>query len=279
MAKEIFSSLDELFINYQQMELGKAKDLTNIKYNRLLPICRVNKTSANNGAQWACKCDCGNYIVALGSQIISGHTSSCGCYNKELTKEACRKVGQQSNFKDYTKIDNPFYIFINPTTEKTNNGLIWNIKCKKCDKIYQDIPSQIISDTRRKGNNPCECWRHTSKGALKLEQILNDNNIPYEKEYKFQDCLSPKGNPMKFDYYIDNKYIIEYDGEQHNSPQSFGSTTQTGEEKLELSQLYDSIKNQYCKEKNITLIRIPYTQYKNLCLEDLQPETSQFILI
>jgi len=38
------------------------------------------------------------------------------------------------------------------------------------------------------------------------------------------------------------------------------------------------IKNQWCKENNIPLIRIPYTHLQDLCLEDLQLETSQFII-
>jgi hypothetical protein len=48
---------------------------------------------------------------------------------------------------------------------------------------------------------------------LIIEKILTDNNISFEKEKKFDTCLSPKGNHMKFDFYIDNKYLIEYDGE------------------------------------------------------------------
>ena len=31
----------------------------------------------------------------------------------------------------------------------------------------------------------------------------------------------------------------------------------------------DKIKNQYAIKNNYTLIRIPYTHYNNLCLEDL----------
>jgi len=38
------------------------------------------------------------------------------------------------------------------------------------------------------------------------------------------------------------------------------------------------IKNQWCKNNNIPLIRIPYTHLQNLCLEDLQLETSKFII-
>jgi len=38
------------------------------------------------------------------------------------------------------------------------------------------------------------------------------------------------------------------------------------------------IKNQWCKNNNIPLIRIPYTHLEDLRLEDLLLETSQFII-
>lgn len=61
-------------------------------------------------------------------------------------------------------------------------------------------------------------------------------------------------------------------------PQNFGSSDLTGEEKLHLTQQYDEIKNQWCKDNNIPLIRIPYIHYNNLTIKDLLLETSKFII-
>lgn len=44
-----------------------------------------------------------------------------------------------------------------------------------------------------------------------------------------------------------------------------------------LEQQRDKIKNEFCKNNNIPIIRIPYT-YKNITLKDLQPETSEMLL-
>ena len=38
------------------------------------------------------------------------------------------------------------------------------------------------------------------------------------------------------------------------------------------------MKNAWCLANNIPLIRIPYTKYNDLCLEDLLLETSQYII-
>lgn len=37
------------------------------------------------------------------------------------------------------------------------------------------------------------------------------------------------------------------------------------------------IKNQYCIDNQIPIIRIPYTHFNDLCIEDLQLDTSNFI--
>jgi hypothetical protein len=50
------------------------------------------------------------------------------------------------------------------------------------------------------------------------------------------------------------------------------------EEKFKYTQEHDSFKNQWCKDNNIPLIRIPYTHLKDLCLEDLLLETSKYIV-
>ena len=65
-----------------------------------------------------------------------------------------------------------------------------------------------------------------------------------------------------------------YDGEQH-----FGLGRMWGEKDYyNILKRHDIIKNDWCKKNSIFLIRIPYTHYKNLSIDDLLPQTSQFIL-
>jgi len=56
--------------------------------------------------------------------------------------------------------------------------------------------------------------------------------------------------------------LIEYDGIQHFKPiKYFG-----GEEKFKFQQKTDFIKNEYCKNNNIKLLRIPYWEFDNIKL-------------
>ena len=83
------------------------------------------------------------------------------------------------------------------------------------------------------------------------------------------------GCNAKFDFYIENKYLIEYDGETHFKENLHGWHNL---EQLQAQQERDTIKNDWCEKNNILLIRIPYTHYTKLIIEDLIPETSQFLL-
>lgn len=55
---------------------------------------------------------------------------------------------------------------------------------------------------------------------------------------------------------------IELDGEQHFKPINFGgsNTNESFEERI----IRDNIKNAYCDDNNITLIRIPYWDFNNI---------------
>jgi very-short-patch-repair endonuclease len=66
---------------------------------------------------------------------------------------------------------------------------------------------------------------------------------------------------LKFDFYLPNYNLcIEYDGRQHFEPIDFFG----GEKNFEIIKKRDKIKNEYCLNNNIHLIRIPYNEYKNI---------------
>jgi uncharacterized Zn-finger protein len=86
---------------------------------------------------------------------------------------------------------------------------------------------------------------------------LEDIEIDYITQYKFNDCRHKL--PLPFDFYIpdagEHGACIEYDGIFHYKD-IHGS--------LEVSQKRDAIKTKYCKDNNIPLLRIPYTDKKNI---------------
>ena len=70
------------------------------------------------------------------------------------------------------------------------------------------------------------------------------------------------------DFFINNQYMLEYDGEGH--------FFQVGNWNFEKQHQYDLIKNKYCFDNNIPLIRIPYDA--EYTIDDLKLETTRFLL-
>ena len=60
----------------------QGKDITNVRFGDLVAIKLVEpKVSAcgNKYRQWLCRCDCGKEKIILQSNLMGGHTKSCGC--------------------------------------------------------------------------------------------------------------------------------------------------------------------------------------------------------
>jgi hypothetical protein len=62
------------------------------KYGRLTPVRRV----ANRGERrcWLWRCDCGQTKEILLMLVTTGHTQSCGCFQRERAREANQTHGQ-----------------------------------------------------------------------------------------------------------------------------------------------------------------------------------------
>lgn len=75
----------------------RIKDLSGKKYGRLL----VESYAGMRGrrAMWSCLCDCGNRHVAVGSDVTSGNTKSCGCQRVESSSKNNLKHGMSRGGK------------------------------------------------------------------------------------------------------------------------------------------------------------------------------------
>lgn len=123
------------------------------------------------------------------------------------------------------------------------------IKCLSCGLIF-DVQCSTFIQSRG-----CpKCKRYKSKGEQKVQKYLEENNIKFEMQKRFPDC---NGNLSSFDFCAYDKngimHLIEVNGRQHYfESERFG--------KLETIQKRDQIKIDYCKQKNIDLIIIPYSR-------------------
>lgn len=146
----------------------------------------------------------------------------------------------------------------------------WHCKCLLCGGEKDVLTNQLTSGA----TIHCGCATQ-SKGVLRIKKVLQEANIPFLTEYWFDDLRHESGLPVMFDFYVDHKYIIEYDGEQHFR-NTKGFHTQEG---FEERQKRDQMRNKYCLEHNIPLIRIPYTYTEKINLELLTPSSNNPFLV
>lgn len=139
----------------------------------------------------------------------------------------------------------------------TTKQKIWLCKCE-CGNEYK-----VRTDSLTTGNTTsCGCLTG-SKGEKAILEYLEKNNIRFKQEYTFPDLRNI--NLLRFDFAVMDEdgnlvKLIEFDGRQHqNITGYFG-----GIEEYEAYLLRDEMKNTYCKENNIPLLRIPYTEIDNI---------------
>ena len=238
--------------------MGKIKDLTNKTFESGITALEFVEIK-NHAAYWKCKCHCGNLFIARGVDLTNGHTKSCGCTRNKKIKE----IGQKSEhkIKDLTGQRFGKLVALKPTDKRSSDRcVIWECQCDCGNIVY------LSSHVLKQGQISCGCERWKSKGELKIAQLLLNANIPFETQKTFESCRFPNTNFLaKFDFYVNNSYLIEFDGIQHFDPK-FGWNNLENFQKI---QERDDFKTEWCKQNNIPLIRIKYNQYDNLSLKDL----------
>jgi predicted nucleic acid-binding Zn-ribbon protein len=129
------------------------------------------------------------------------------------------------------------------------------IKCLKCGVIFNQKANNHLS-----GMGCPKC--NESKGENRVAKYLSENNIRFTKDKIFK-TLKDKSY-LKPDFYLDDlNLLIEYDGEFHYKA-LIGSTQEIKQKNLETQQRRDKIKNEWAKDNNIPLLRIPYWDYDNI---------------
>jgi len=179
--------------------------------------------------------------------------SKCGCPN-------CARYKTQEYFiKEAQKVHNNFYSYEKTIYIGDSYPII--ITCPKHGDFEQTANNHIH-------NHGCpKCKR--SRGEEQIEQWLKEKNIPFIPQMTFNDCRGIR-RTLPFDFYLPEiNTCIEYDGRQHFEPVKFSQKTslETSKKAFLKIQKSDKIKNKYCLEHNINLIRIPYFLLNSFLLQ------------
>jgi len=107
------------------------------------------------------------------------------------------------------------------------------------------------------GNNEND---QMSAGEKRVCDYLQRKTVKYEYQKRYDDCRNI--NPLPFDFYLpEYNTIIEFDGYQHYFEVKRFKTS------LKDTQKHDAIKNKYCQDNGINLLRIPYWELEDNTVE------------
>lgn len=189
------------------------------------------------------KCnECGGvFTVNPYGLLAKGYCQRCGD-SHTLTKEEFEERLNKIHRDRYTLVGK--YTILSVKTK---------FRCNKCNLEWDALPKNLLL-----GHGCPHC--NESKGEMAIRTYLQDHNIPFIAQYKFNDCKNAKSLP--FDFAILNndgsvKVLVEFDGLQHYEPiDGFG-----GMDSFEKTQTNDAIKNEFCDNNGYNLIRIPYWDF------------------
>ena len=139
-----------------------------------------------------------------------------------------------------------------------------NIECKKCSHEFLCTPHNLT-------NNLTSCPKCStklptkSKASYAINEYLEELEFDFEVEFRISECRDKR--PLPFDFAIyDLDLLLEYDGEQHHKVTRF----KNAEERFNKQILHDNIKNNFCIENGISLLRIPYNIKPEIIYEILK---------
>jgi len=135
--------------------MSKLIDLNKQRFGRLTVLGRMDNDKVG-GSKWLCQCVCGTRTVVFGGHLRSGHTTSCGC----LQKEVVTKHGHS-------------------TTANSQTYRSWDHMIQRCNNIN----NKYYHNYGGRGITVCQRWENFTNfledmgerpSGLTLDRIKND---------------------------------------------------------------------------------------------------------
>lgn len=219
----------EEFVNKCRLVHGNKFDYSSVQYKNtrtdILVVCKKH----------------GEFKIQASNHLHSKQ----GCWNCFLDMHRLTKLSEE-RLNNLKRTHNNKYTYLDISVVK---GFI-KIECPEHGEFKQYLYFHEY------GHGCSDC--NSSKGEEKIKSYLEKKESKFFRNFKFDDCSNQK--KLRFDFWLpDFNLVIEYDGEHH-----FKENKYFGEGNLDYMKKNDSIKNEYCHNNKINLLRIPYWKFKEI---------------
>lgn len=224
---------------------------------------------------WKCRCECGKEIIVEGSRLRNGNTKSCGCHrtdglkNYNLQQSEKAKIAIGTRFGKLVVIED---IGFKPQYIGAERNRRW-YKCQcDCGNIIE-CSGNALKDGRR-----VSCGCIISEGEAAIQTLLLEHNLLFKHNIELDLYTQITGHRLRFDFVVYNNdgtinRCIEFDGKQQQEGMVGGVWSHA--ESYDIIHARDEMKNNFCLDNNICLIRIPYTKLNYIKYEDLMTDKYQ----
>ena len=111
--------------NKERVSETHSLDLTGQRFGRLFALEDAGRNKYHQ-AMWRCRCDCGTMATVLARNLVSGVTTSCGCYRLEVISN--NLVGQKFG-----------KLLVCEQVGRKRSYILWHCQCE-CGNFI-DVPS------------------------------------------------------------------------------------------------------------------------------------------
>lgn len=238
---------------YKRESSERIKPLNDVvkeieKINKDIILCG-DYVGVNKKAKFECKIH-GETFYTAPSHILRGQT---GC--PECIKIKNHNSGLKSN-SQFIKELNKKNKYIDVIGNYLGSKHPIKVRCKVCGEAWSPVASSLL------GGNGCPNCKK-SKGERIIKQYLENNNIVYEEQKKFEDLKgdSSRPQPLSYDFYIPAyNLLIEYQGQFHDGTALFVDKNTYYDKQMH----NDNKKRLYASSRGYALLEIWYYDIKNI---------------
>ena len=218
-------------------------------FGELTVIEQLPSKIAKNGKKqryFLTQCSCGEQISISGQELLRKSEHRCMKCNNKLTSK--RTIIREEGNK-YGRLT-----VIEEAGRDKDNRVLWRCHCD-CGN------EKIALGKSLRAGLVLSCGCLHSKGESKIAILLTEMGINFIQQYHTDKLKSENNHFLYFDFYLpEYNTIIEYQGEQHYQNIHSWYDDEGFQQLLQR----DEQKRIFCKDNQIKLVEIPYTDYKIL---------------